>query len=257
MFITIFIDEEKLKVKNFSFFIAKILIKVYTNCYGDGPMKRDNIIIGVLIFIVIALGTYTILLRRALSSNFTSINVDLQKEKIVFAGDSITDMYDVNKYYQYDDKLIVNSGISGYATKNILDRFYNVIEQYRANKLFLLIGTNDLAKGISNSDIIANISQILSLAKEAKPDIHLYLQSIYPVNCNLSSDCARHNDDIVYINGEMQKYCLANNITYIDVYSLLVDIDGNLNANYTRDGLHLNDDGYEVVTSVLRSYVEE
>lgn len=229
----------------------------YTNCYGDDLMHKDNIIIGILSFIIILLGAYIIILRQNLSGNFQSINVEYQKEKIIFAGDSITDGYDVNKYYQYDDKMLINSGINGYTTTNILNRFYNVIEQYHADKLFLLIGTNDLTGKATNDEIVANIEKILSLSKETNPNIRLYLESIYPINRNLRPNDRRSNENIVYINNEMQKYCLANNITYIDIYSLLVDIDGNLNANYTRDGLHLNDEGYEVVTSALKNYVEQ
>ena len=37
----------------------------------------------------------------------------------------------------------------------------------------------------------------------------------------------------------------------------LVDDKGYLDKKYTEDGLHLNDEGYEVVTSVLMKYMEE
>ncbi len=220
-------------------------------------MKKDFTIFFLCIIIVI-LGFIVVDLRLQLDGNYTSIVLQTQKEKIVFAGDSITDGYDVNSYYQYDDKIIVNSGIGGYKTTNILSRFYNVIEQHNADKLFLLIGTNDLNnKGHDNvSEVVKNTEEILAKTKELSPQTKIYYQTIYPV---IPSDKVglRNNTDIRKINEQMRTYCEANGITYIDVYSVLADEDGNLNKDYTTDGLHLNSSGYDVVTSLLRPYVEE
>ena len=55
----------------------------------------------------------------------------------------------------------------------------------------------------------------------------------------------------------MKEYCGVHDITYIDIYSKLVDKNDNLAEKYTVDGLHLNDAGYDVVTDILKKYVEE
>jgi len=44
---------------------------------------------------------------------------------------------------------------------------------------------------------------------------------------------------------------------YIDIYSGLINKEGNLKADYTTDGLHLNDLGYFKVTKILEKYVIE
>ena len=54
----------------------------------------------------------------------------------------------------------------------------------------------------------------------------------------------------------MKKYCKENNIEYVDTYSILIDEFGNLKEEYTDDGLHINDVGYEVITDFLKPYVE-
>lgn len=43
-------------------------------------------------------------------------------------------------------------------------------------------------------------------------------------------------------------------IEYINVYDKLVDGEV-LNEEYSDDGLHLNDNGYEVVTDILKKYI--
>ena len=47
-----------------------------------------------------------------------------------------------------------------------------------------------------------------------------------------------------------------DNCTYIDMYDLLTDDDGNFSKDYTDDGLHPNDDGYEVITKELKKYIK-
>ena len=39
--------------------------------------------------------------------------------------------------------------------------------------------------------------------------------------------------------------------------AILVDKDGNFNEEYTNDGLHPNDKGYEVITEVMKEYMKK
>ena len=66
----------------------------------------------------------------------------------------------------------------------------------------------------------------------------------------------RENEDIIAINEELEEYAEEENLTYIDIYNLLVTEDGVLNTEYTKDGLHLNDKGYDVVTKTLEKYLK-
>ena len=40
------------------------------------------------------------------------------------------------------------------------------------------------------------------------------------------------------------------------MYSKLQDEQGNLQTQYTVDGLHLNDEGYQIVAGVLQKYMK-
>ena len=63
-------------------------------------------------------------------------------ENIVFLGDSITYYYDLDKYYP--DNNVVNSGICGDVSEDILNDMYNRVYKYNPSIVFLLIGTNQL-----------------------------------------------------------------------------------------------------------------
>ena len=97
-------------------------------------MKKTDFIIGFLILMNVILVAIIIDMRETSKIKVNEIVVQSDKEKIVFAGDSITDQYDVTSYYQYKDKLIINSGIGGYQTTDMLRRFDNLIEQHQADK---------------------------------------------------------------------------------------------------------------------------
>ena len=47
--------------------------------------------------------------------------------------------------------------------------------------------------------------------------------------------------------------CSEEKINYINMYDELTDEDGNFNMNYTYDGLHPSEEGYDVITKKLKS----
>ena len=177
-------------------------------------------------------------------------------DNYLFLGDSITDFYDLDKYYK--DLPVVNSGISGNTTDDILKDMKKRAYQYNPSKVFLLIGTNDLTHDKSNEEIVEGVEKIIEGIKENRPKAEIYLESIYPVNYKLSPKMVnvRKNDDIKEINEKLEDYCEDNDITYIDMYDLLKDDDDNFDSIYTDDGLHPNDEGYETITKKLKKYID-
>lgn len=174
----------------------------------------------------------------------------------LFLGDSITDFYDLDKYYE--GLPVVNSGISGNTTEDILSNMDSRVYNYNPSKVFLLIGTNDLLRDKSVEEITENIEIIVNNIRKNEPQTEVYIESIYPVNYELDKSMVgdRSNEDIKQINENLKKYCQKNDYTYIDTYNLLIDEDGNFSEEYTDDGLHPNDKGYEVITEELKKYLD-
>lgn len=197
-----------------------------------------------------------------------------QKEKIVtkikkvvdnnylFLGDSITEWYDLKKFYP--DMPVVNSGFNAHTTEHILKDMEKRIYQYNPSKIFLLIGTNDLIKDKSNDDIVKNIGKIISGIQKNRPYSEIYLESILPVNRDdddkIDLDMVnnkRSNKRIREINEKLKVLAKEKKVTYIDLYDELDDDNGSLDINYTKEGLHLSDEGYQKVTDVLTKYIKE
>ena len=66
---------------------------------------------------------------------------------------------------------------------------------------------------------------------------------------------SRNNKQIKQINAIIINKCKKLKVKYINMYAELADEEGNLNINYTKEGLHLNDNGYKVVSKKLLSYI--
>lgn len=186
--------------------------------------------------------------------------VKVVDDNYVFLGDSITEFYDLNKYY--GDMPIIKSGVAGYTTNDLLKRLDKFVYQYNPSKVFILIGTNDLGKEVSNDIIISNIEKIIDNIKENRPYAKIYLQSIYPINdSNIDgigdyvSDGNRNNEEICKVNSKLEELAKDKEIVYIDIYSKLIDENNLLDIKYTYDGLHISNDGYELITSILKEYL--
>lgn len=183
----------------------------------------------------------------------TEIIVD---DNYLFVGDSITARYDLDEYFK--GMPVINSGISGNKTTDILNDMNDRIYRYNPSKVILLIGTNDYSR-LSNSDTVKNIGKIIDGIKDNREYADIYVQSIYPVNKEISKSTVgdRNNEDISEMNSDIKKLCKEKSVSYINMYDLLVDDDGNLDDDYTKDGLHLDSDGYEIVTEEIMKILKK
>ena len=240
-------------------FLTKKPRKKNTNIV-EKTVYSKSLVIVIIILVVCFLG---FIIFHYITFNHHKVKVvtkikEVEKvpDNYLFLGDSITDFYDLDKYYK--DLPVVNSGISGNTTDDILKDMKKRAYQYNPSKVFLLIGTNDLTHDKSNEEIVEGVEKIIKGIKENRPKAEIYLESIYPVNYKLSPKMVnvRKNDDIKEINEKLEDYCEDNDITYIDMYDLLKDDDDNFDSIYTDDGLHPNDEGYETITKKLKKYID-
>ena len=225
-------------------------------------MKKLNLVI--LAISITILGTSLVnsfyVSKKSSSSDTEEVikYVEVKKEKVLFLGDSITDLYNLELFYDNKNKEYINSGRSGYKTTDLLKNFRNMLGQFDPDTIVILIGTNDLSVGTPNDKIVNNIKKIVNEINSIEPNKKIYIQSIYPVNkAKRPKGEKRDNSNIKYINEELKKFSLENNITFINVYDSLVDGDGDLKSKYSEDGLHLTDAGYNVVTSILKGVLKE
>lgn len=227
--------------------------------------RKYNITLNLLILVVVLfIGSLVVFIPTTMQNS----KKHLQKkeelvldENIVFLGDSITELYDVNKYYK--NYHVVNSGQGGNTTIDILNNLDSRVYQYNPSKVFLLIGTNDMFYKYPKDEIYKNIVKIVDKIEKNRSCTKIYVQSIYPINNSDDSKISkksvkyRTNEVVNYINKKLKEKYKNSDVTFIDVNKKLLDDNGLLDINYTIDGVHISEDGYKKITSILLSYVGE
>lgn len=174
--------------------------------------------------------------------------------EIVMVGNSLTDGAEWSELF--GDPRIKNRGISGDVTAGVLQRL-DEISQRKPVKVFLLIGTNDLARGIGADSVLRNILRIVARLKQAAPATNVYVQSILPVNPSFGKFAGHmaKAPEARWVNKALQDSAVRNRYTFVDLYAAFVKTGDRLDAAYTNDGLHLNGAGYQLYKHLLYPYV--
>jgi len=174
--------------------------------------------------------------------------------EIIFLGDSITDG---NEWAElFGNKRIKNRGISGDITDGVLYRLEEVTES-KPEKIFIMIGVNDLARDRSVDYVVANYAKIVDRIKQASPHTQVYIQSILPVNDNFPQ-FSSHTDesaDIKKVNKRLARLADKKDARYINLFDVMSTKDDKLNPDYTEDGLHLNGPGYLAWKAEVEKYI--
>lgn len=194
------------------------------------------------------------------------INNDKNEKKIVdenylFVGDILTKEYDLKEYYS--DSPVVNSSNDSLTTHELYDNLKNYIYIYNPSKVFIEVGTFDFTRDDSTVTIVKYISSIIKEIKNNRPFAEIYVESIYPINDSddeiIKSEevDGRTNAVIENANKSIKEICEENDVTYIDLYSdLYSEEDEGLKLDYTTDGFHLSDEGYNVITTKIKRYLK-
>ena len=123
-------------------------------------------------------------------------------------GNSITDQAEWHEIFGSLD--VKNRGIGGDDTDGILERLDEVVASKPA-KIFLMIGTNDLAYGKGVEHVIGNYKTILDRIAASTPSTEVYVQSVLPTEDAIH--VTRPNTDIIKINNQLQEICSERGLT--------------------------------------------
>lgn len=173
------------------------------------------------------------------------------KKDIVFLGNSITFWGEWSEILE--SKHVKNRGIPGDMTFGVLERLDEVINGKPA-KVFILIGINDVAKGVPDSIILRNCERMIHRIKSGSPRTKIFFQTMLPTNSSYNKLTTHYHKEerIKQVNTGLKKIAASENIVIIDIYSAFVDADGSLIKNLTFDGVHLTKDGYYKWVAILK-----
>lgn len=197
---------------------------------------------------------------------FREANKSVKTGQIVFAGSSLMEMFPISKLLEEhgDETIIYNRGIGGFVSRELLEVLDVCVLDLKPSAVFINIGTNDLSdSSVPISVLMENYDKIISRIETSVPDVKIYLMAYYPVNYEAAAEdmkeClkVRSNEKINAANAEVKKLAEKHGQRYIDINANLKDEFGRLKAEYTIEGLHINEDGYRAIYDDIMAYVKE
>ena len=194
--------------------------------------------------------------QAKLQENYRKLNQVSSKEPdIIFIGDSIVEYYPLHELLQ-TDKTVVNRGIRGYKTDLLLENLDAHLFGHAVDKIFLLIGTNDIGKEMEQVETLGNMEEIIQFISRNYPLAQIQLLSVLPVNEDpiyKGTVYVRTNAKIQELNQAYQRLAQAYvNVQFVDIYRYFLDASDQLKSDYTTDGLHLSIEGYVVLSDRIK-----
>lgn len=179
------------------------------------------------------------------------------ERRVVFIGDSITELWGLDDP-RFFSKGIVNRGISGQTSPQILLRFQGDVIALQPERVHILVGTNDIAgnSGPNSADQYQNnIKAMVTLAKSN--GIKPILGSIPPAGYFAWKPGLKPAPQIVALNNWLKNYAEVEKLEFVDYHAALARDDGAIGQEFSFDGVHPNGEGYRLMTRVVRRYLPD
>lgn len=172
---------------------------------------------------------------------------DAPAPKVVFMGDSITEFWS-----RFDPELfsegVVNRGISGQTSPQMLVRFYSDVVALRPAAVHIMAGTNDLAgnTGPSRPEDFKNAIRAMTDLAEAN-GVAVVLASIPPAAAFPWRPEVAPAPIIAELNAWIERYAAERGLVFVDYHAAMAGPSGELRAELSNDGVHPDADGYAVM----------
>ena len=177
--------------------------------------------------------------------------------KVVFMGDSITE-----NWRRYDPGFFpvgfIDRGVSGQTTPQMVVRFYQDVIALHPRVVHIMGGTNDLAGNtgpIGDDTFKNNITAMVDLARAN--GVAVVLASIPPAEKFSWRPDLKPAAKIVALNQWLAAFARQRGLTFVDYTAALANPAGGLRADLSRDGVHPNKAGYDLMEPLTLKAIAE
>jgi lysophospholipase L1-like esterase len=181
------------------------------------------------------------------------------ENRVVFFGDSITDLWHLDEHFP--GKPYLNRGIGGQTTPQMLIRFRQDVIDLHPKVVVILAGTNDIAGNTGPmrlEDIESNYASLADLARANH--IRVVFSSVLPVHKYTPQSqnmyAQRSPEKILELNRWIKAYVASHpDLIYLDYFTPMVDDKGLLKRDLAEDGLHPNAAGYKIMAPLAEAAI--
>lgn len=169
--------------------------------------------------------------------------------KTIFIGDSITE--GLSSYGLVDDEKVFAS--KGLTLKKAKDE---IPDAAKANpeRIFILLGTNDLLYGMKSSEYIKSYKELINLIRKSLPKADIYIESILPVTEEVQNKKPLLlNSRIDEFNNALIQMSKEEGVNYVKAAALFKNAKGCMDIKYSSDGIHIKFEAYKILLNYLKS----
>jgi lysophospholipase L1-like esterase len=172
------------------------------------------------------------------------------KNAIVFVGSSSIRFWDLKKFFP--DLEAINRGFGGSELADSAFYASRIVVKYQPRIVVLYAGDNDIGAGKTPERVFADFKDFVKAVHTPLPRTKIVYLGIKPSVLRW-----KLVDRMRQANSLIEEYCKhVDGLVYLDVATPLLGPDGKPRAElFQRDGLHLNDKGYVLWTSLLRPLI--
>jgi lysophospholipase L1-like esterase len=182
---------------------------------------------------------------------------EVGQKRVVFMGDSITEFWSKVNPEFFQGKPYINKGISGQTTPQILVRFRADVIALKPNLVVILAGVNDIAGNTGPATLEQITDNIFSMIELAKAhNIKVILCSVLPAADFPWKPNQEPANTIIALNNLLTNYAFANEISFVDYHTAMADDQKGLPLAYSKDGVHPNKAGYEVMAPIVEQAIQ-
>jgi lysophospholipase L1-like esterase len=151
----------------------------------------------------------------------------------------------------FPDLPVVNRGFGGSQVADSWTYADRIIFPYRPKQVIIYAGTNDLNDKKKPEIVFGDFVALVKKIRKGAPGARIGFIAAAPTHARWGII-----EQFKEFNSLVKAYCQRHNVDYIDVYPLMLGLDGKpKNDIFVKDGLHLNENGYAIWREAVAPYL--
>ena len=197
-------------------------------------------------------------LERYKEANQELMRQPLDSTRIILMGNSITEGWSSGSPEFFRNSHLVNRGISGQTTIQMLGRFQADVIALKPHTVVILAGTNDLAGNTGDVTLEEVRDNILSMVELAKlHGIEVVVCSVLPASEYSWKPEKDPANQIPSLNQLLKELTLKQQVTYLDYFQYLANAENGLDPELAKDGVHPTSLGYQKMEELLSPVLDK
>jgi lysophospholipase L1-like esterase len=180
------------------------------------------------------------------------------EQRVVFFGDSITELWGRSWNTSFPGKPYVNRGISGQTSPQMVVRFHQDVVDLHPAVVMILAGTNDIAEKTGPMTPEATLDDFRAMLEMARANgIKVVVGSIPPADDFPWNKGLEPAPKIKAMNEKLVAWCRSEGVVWVDYYTALTDEKGAMKPGLSLDGVHPTPAGYALMTPLAEAGIRE